>query len=177
MPERLVKAAGGAYPGDAVGGETTRAVRRLVDSLQGSLPMRRTEPLSLLEISDTHGDFQFRGDGTKARPPQYDRDVTAFFPFQVRPGRYVAAAYVMTRNLAELYDQGAAQSDPGRYDMPEALFRLTIGGVKGSLARVSATDPLTGSSVPVKVIARRGTRITLELPLTDSPRLLTLTEQ
>ncbi len=172
-----LKAAGGDYPGDGVGGETTRAVRRLVDSLQGSLPMRRTEPLSLLEISDTHGHFQFRGDGTRARPPLYDRDVTAFFPFQVRPGRYVAAAYVMTRNLAELYDQGAAQSDPGRYDMPEALFRLTIGGVKGSLARVSATDPLTGSSVPVKVIARQGTRITLELPLTDSPRILTLTER
>ncbi len=172
-----LKAAGGDYPGDGAGGETTRAVRRLVDSVEGSVPMRRTEPLSLLEISDTHGHFQFRGDGTRARPPLYDRDVTAFLPFQVRPGRYVAAAYVMTRNLAELYDQGAAQSDPRRYDMPEALFRLTIGVLKGSLAQVSATDPLTGSSVPVKVIARRGTRITLELPLTDSPRLLTLTER
>jgi hypothetical protein len=131
--------------------------------------------LSLLEISDDHGRFQFRGDGSKAHPTLYDRDVTTFFPFQVRPGRWVAAAYVMTRNLAKLYRRDV--SGPARYDMPPELFRLTIGGLEARPVEVRATDPLTGRSVAVKTLARTGGRIVIELPLTDSPRLISLEQR
>ena len=113
----------GRYPGDNAGGETPRAVRRLVEAFSGAVPLQRTRPLSLLAVSDKHGHFQFRGDGSKEHPTLYDRDVTAFFPFQVRPGRWVAAAYVMTRNLAKLYRPNATGTR--RFDLPAALFRLT----------------------------------------------------
>jgi hypothetical protein len=166
---------GGRYPGADAGGETPRAVRRLVRALAGTVPLVRTRPLSLLAVSDDHGRFQFRGDGSKAHPTLYDRDVTAFFPFQVRPGRWVAAAYVMTRNLAKLYRRDA--SGPSRYDLPPELFRLTIGGLEAGPVDVRATDPLTGRSVPVKEVSRTRGRVVLELPLTDSPRLISLEQR
>jgi hypothetical protein len=172
--ERLHRS-GGRYPGADAGGATPRAVRRLVRALVGAVPLRRTQPLSLLAVSDDHGHRQFNGDGSKAHPPLYDRDVTAFFPFQVRPGRWVAAAYVMTRSLAKLYRPRA--SGPSRYDLPAAPFRLTIGGLKAAPVEVRATDPLTGRSVPVKVLSRSGDRVVIELPLTDSPRLVSLDQR
>jgi hypothetical protein len=169
--ERLHRS-GGQYPGADAGGETPRAVRRLVRALAGAVPLRRTRPLSLLAVSDDHNHFQFAGDGSEGHPRLYDRDVTAFFPFQVRPGRWVAAAYVMTRSLAKLYRPGV--SEPSRYDLPAAPFRLTIGGLKAGPIQVEATDPLTGRAVPVKVLSRNGGRVVLELRLTDSPRLVSL---
>jgi hypothetical protein len=167
----------GAYPGDAAGGETPRAVRRLVGALAGAQPLDKVRPLSLLEVSDRHDHKQFEGDGTAAHPPLYDRDVLAFFPFQVRPGRYVVPVYVMTRNLAKLYRPGAPASDHSRYDLPPERFTLTIGGLRSTHVVARATDPLTGATVPVKVVSRRRERLVVELPVTDAPRLLTLTAQ
>lgn len=164
----------GAYPGDAAGGATTQAVGRLARSLRGARRLRATRPLSLLAVSDDHGHVQFEGDGTRAHPPLFDRDVLAFFPFQLAPRRWLAAVYVMTRNLAKPYGQG---SDPRRYDLPAEDFRITIGGVNGRRLRVRATDPLYGTSVGVKVVSRGRHRATIEMPATDSPRLLSLSQR
>ncbi len=106
-------------------------------------------------------------------PPLYDRDVLAFFPFQLAPGRWVAAVYVMTRNLAEPYGDG---SGPRRYDLPEGKFRITVGGLDGARVRVGATDPLSGHSAPAKVVSRERSQATIELAATDSPRLLSLSQ-
>jgi hypothetical protein len=159
------------YPEQKGGGETLRAVRRLAFALRDADPLDRTDPLSLLQISEDHGNRQFEGDGTPAHPPLYDRDVVAFFPFQLRHGAYLAAAYVMTRNLAKLYDDdgGIASS---RYDLPAERFRLRIGGLPAERVNVTATDPLTGRAVPVDLKQRTGDQIELEVPLTDSPRLM-----
>jgi hypothetical protein len=158
-------------PGEPGGGETLRAVRRLAAALRGAKELKRTRPLSLLEISDHHDNKQFDGDGTSAHPPLYDRDVLAFFPFQLRDGEYLAATYVMTRNLAKPYGE---KGEPDRFDLPEERFRLRIGGLDGRRAEVSATDPLTGQSVAVEVEERVRGGLTVALPLTDSPRLLRL---
>ena len=164
----------GRYPGDNAGGGDApcRAPSR---GGIGAVPLPRTRPLSLLAVSDKHGHFQFQGDGSKEHPTLNDRDVTAFFPFQVRPGRWVAAAYVMTRNLAKLYRPNATGTS--RFDLPAARFRLTIGGLKARPVEAQATDPLTGKSVPVKVLSRTGGRVVLELRLTDSPRLISLEQE
>jgi hypothetical protein len=57
------------------------------------------------------------------------------------------------------------------------VFRLTIGGLEAGPVDVRATDPLTGRSVPVKVLARKGGTVVVELPLTDSPRLISLEQR
>ncbi|HLM09706.1 MAG TPA: hypothetical protein VK307_08340, partial [Thermoleophilaceae bacterium] len=131
--------------------------------------------LSLEEIGDYAGNTQFDGDGTADHPPLYNRDVLAFLPFQVSSNRFVIPIYVMTTNVAKTYP-GHASTDPTRYDMPPETYRLTIGNIRGTGADVSAFDPLTGADVSVTVVSRASERIVVELPVTDSPRLLTLEE-
>jgi hypothetical protein len=167
----------GAYPGDSAGGEAPTAIRRLVQSLAGATAMRKTRRLSLHRVSDRHNHRQFAGGGSAAHPPLYNRDVLAFLPFQLRPGAYVAAVYVMTRDLSKVYRPSARQSDPTRYDLPPERFRLTIGGLRTSRVSARASDPLTGATVPVKVRRKGRTRVAVELPVTDSPRMLRLVER
>jgi len=168
-----VDAAGGAYPGDNAGGETMAAMRRMMARLAGPDQVSGRQ-LSLQAISDSQNQIQFAGDGTSAHPNLYNRDVLAFLPFQVTDNRFVIPTYIMTRNIAELYRPDAPTSDPSRYDLPPADYQLTIGGVDGSMASVSAYDPLTDASTPVTVVARAPNHLVIEMPLTDSPRLLEL---
>jgi hypothetical protein len=167
-----VDASGGAYPGVDAGGATMTAMRRMMARFSGPDQISARQ-LSLQSISDDHDQFQFAGDGSSAHPPLYNRDVLAFLPFQVSDNRFVIPVYIMTRNIAKLYQPGAPASDPSRFDLPPASYRLTIGGVDGSRASVSAYDPLSDTSVPVTATGAPD-RLVVEMPLTDSPRLLEL---
>jgi hypothetical protein len=168
---------GGAYPGDDRGGEAMMGFRRLAAALAGARQLRQTRSLSLQEIGDYEGHKQFDGDGTAAHPPLYDRDVVGFFPYQLDDHRFVVSTYVMTRSIVKLYRPNAPRDDSTRYDLPEARFRLTIGGLRtGAGVDVRATDPLSGRSVPTRVVSGAGDTLVVELPLTDSPRLLTIAE-
>ncbi|HKN93339.1 MAG TPA: hypothetical protein VJU60_03315, partial [Thermoleophilaceae bacterium] len=162
------------YPGDTAGGTIIDTIRRLAASLNGATTISSPRSLTLSDIGDFNGHKQFSGDGTAAHPALYNRDVVAFFPFQVNTHRFVIPTYVMTRSLATVYKPSAPASDPTRFDMPPEWYRLTIDGVDGSAANVSATDPLTGDSVGVDAVARTSSSITVDIPLTDSPRLLTI---
>jgi hypothetical protein len=166
----------GSYPGDGAGGEVMDSVRRLIGAFSGATSIASPRSLSLQQIGDYAGHAQFAGDGTAAHPTLYNRDVVAFLPFQVTSSRFVIPVYVMTTDMGKIYKPSAPTTDPTRFDMPPESYRLTIGGVKGSGAKVSATDPLTGSTVPVKVVSRGTSQVALELGVTDSPRLLTIQE-
>jgi hypothetical protein len=173
-----VRDGGGAYPGDGAGGETMMAVRRLAASLSGAGPVLDPRSLTLEEVADYEGRRQFAGDGTAAHPSLLDRDVVGFFPFQVNEGRFVVPVYVMTRNVAKLYQPGAPADDRTRFDLPESRYRLTIGGLRNAAGmQVQVTDPLSGYSTPTRVVSRSGDRLVVETLLTDSPRLLVLEEQ
>jgi hypothetical protein len=162
-------------PAAAGGGASLRAVRSLTGALEeGAGPISRRRTLQLRSISDTHNAEQFAGDGTSAHPPLYDRDVIGFFPYQVSNGRVVVATYVMTRDLLHPYRTDLASSDPRRYDMPPEWFRLTIGGVSGIDHAVSLSDPLSGHSAGVRVVSRTHGELVVDVALTDSPRLLSL---
>jgi hypothetical protein len=165
----------GVYPGDRAGGEVLNSVKRLVDGLPaGGIAQPRA--LSLERIGDYAGNLQFQGDGTADHPSLYNRDVLAFLPFQSTTRRFVVAVYVMTSNLARNYKPGAPNTDPTRFDMPPETYRLTIGGTGGPGVIVKASDPLTGKTVPVTVISNDPGRLVVELPVTDSPRLLRIDE-
>jgi hypothetical protein len=161
-------------PGAAGGGPVLRALRRFTLAFAGPPRLGRRLRLTLDAISTRSTGVQFEGDGTPAHPPLADRDVVAFLPFQVTDRRVVAPVYVMTRDLLRPYRARLAGSDPRRFDLPPEAFRLTVGGVAGLGRSVRATDPLTGRAVPVRVISRARDRLVVELPLTDSPRLLVL---
>lgn len=165
----------GVYPGDRAGGEVLNAVWRVTQALAGA-DQTAPRPLQLLRIGDYAGNKQFEGDGTADHPPLYNRDVLAFLPFQVNARRFVVAVYVMTVNIAKKYNAAAPNTDPTRFDMPPETYRLTIGNTGGPGTTVSATDPLTGKGVPVTVVANDPGQLVVELPVTDSPRLLTIRE-
>jgi hypothetical protein len=78
----------------------------------------------------------------------------------------------MTRDVAHLYDPSKPTSDPTRYDLPPEAYRLELGGVDGQTATVSAYDPLSDTTVKADVVARGTDSVTVQLDLTDSPRLL-----
>jgi hypothetical protein len=158
------------------GGLTMRAVRRLVATLHGAATIRHPRQLTLQAIAQESNAAQFAGGGTPALPPLYDRDVLAVFPFQVSAHRFVSAVYIMTRDLTHAYtSRPRATLTP--YDMPAERFRLTIGNVAADYVRVSLSDPLTGLRLPVRVVARAARSVTVQLPVTDSPRMLTLVDR
>jgi hypothetical protein len=158
------------------GGETMTAVHRLVEALRGPSSIAERRSLTLQAIADRDDHRQFDGDGTAGHPPLYNRDVVAVLPFQVDSNRFVVPAYVMTRDMARLYKPTAPASDVARYDLPPETYRLTLGGVRGDRLMARATDPLTGSAVPVTIVSRAPDQAVLEVPLTDSPRLLVLSD-
>ncbi|MGA2009355.1 MAG: hypothetical protein ABSH51_02300 [Solirubrobacteraceae bacterium] len=160
------------YPGDGAGGLTMRALARMSFTLAGAQPIADPRALRLDAVSSDSVATQF-GNGESGRPTLPNRDVLAFFPFQVSAHRFVSSVYVMTRDLTHDY---GPDPEPGQtsYDLPPESFRLTIGGVDAAQATVSLLDPLTGAQRPATIVARVGSRIVVSLAVTDSPQMLTI---
>ena len=171
-----LKNTGGEAPDRALGGETMDSVRRLTEAMAGTEQIERPRSISLDTLTDYAEQVQFEGNGTTAFPPLHDRDVFAFFPFQVNASRFVIPVYVMTRNVAKIYRTDFPPSDPRRFDLPPETYRMAIGGVDGRSVAVSALDPLTGEKVPVQVVSGSPDQVVVQMGVTDSPRLLTVQE-
>jgi hypothetical protein len=167
---KAIKSDPTTYPGDDAGGDVTHAVRRLVAATDGTAPIMKPRQLSLQRLDDFSGAKQFEGNGTPQFPALFDRDVFAFLPFQINDHRFMISTYVMTRNIAKVYD--SSSKSPSRFDLPDETYRMTIGGIDGPTASVSATDPLTGATVPVQIVSRGSGQVVVQMPVSDSPRLL-----
>jgi hypothetical protein len=50
----------------------------------------------------------------------------------------------------------------------------TLAGVGGLGRSIALFDPLAGTSDPLQVVSRTGDTLVVDVPLTDSPRLLVL---
>ena len=150
-----------------------QAIGRMTATLAGAEPIAQPRQLTLTAIAQDGDDSQFTGNGTGAFPTLYNRDVLAFFPFQVSQNKFVAAVYVMTSDLTHYYTAFPA---PGYtpYDLPAESYQLTIGNVDGPNASVSLTDPLTGQQQPATIVSRSASQIVVQLQATDSPRMLTI---
>lgn len=177
---KVVATNGNQYPADdsALTSPTMNAVRRLTTAMSGNISASAVHPITLQRIEEPVSEIQFEGDPATANenpnphPPLYNRDVLGFFPFQASAKKYVVPIYVMTRNMAYVYKSDGASDDVARFDMPAEVFRLTIGGVSGSGAKVSLYDPLNDKTYPVKTLSANGSQLKVEIGVTDSPRLL-----
>lgn len=155
------------------GGTALTALHRLTATLkQGATPITKPQSVSLEAVTGSTDDVQFAGDGTAVHPPLYDADVVGYFPYQTSNTRVAIALYVMTRDLMHVYQPSLGAGDPARYDMPPERFRLTLDGVETLGRSISLFDPLDGTSDPVQVVSRSGDELVVDVPLTDSPRLL-----
>jgi hypothetical protein len=157
------------------GGPALTALGRLTQTLaNGAAAISLPKSLNLLSVTDTHNHAQFAGDGTSAHPPLYDRNVLGFFPYQVSNSRVAIGLYVMTRNLLQAWQPALATTNPARYDLPAEHFTLTISGIGGLGSSVSMSDPMTGATVPLTVVSRATDSMVVDVPLTDSPRVLVI---
>ena len=138
----------------------SRIVAKMSEGLD--LNLINTRPLEVVSISDTHDLYQFEGDGSKAHPHLYNRDVFAFLPFQVNAKRFVIPYYIMTRDIAKALE-------------PEK-FTVKIEGIK-AVSSVTAYDPIENKDVSVKVKNKAKNSLTLEMIATDYPYLLTIQER
>jgi hypothetical protein len=168
--------AGTAYPGDDAGGQALVALRRLAAAAAGPAEVDERRALSLSGVSGGDGGAEFAGDGTAAHPDLAHRDLVTAFPFQAGERRFVVGAYVMTRDLERVRQPALAPDDPARHDLAPAAYRLRLSGLRSCDLSLSATDPLAGAPVPASLIDCSVPEATIELPLTDSPRLLEISE-
>jgi hypothetical protein len=98
-------------------------------------------------------------EGNDQHPPLWQREAFAVLPFQVDERSFVIAYYAMTNDITKPF--------------PAQTYRVKIGGLP-SEAEVSDYDPILNESLPVKIVDSTPTAITVELPVTDYPRLLSL---
>jgi hypothetical protein len=164
-----------AYPGLAAAGEAMLAMQRFTQALAGATSLAKERDVTLDGLIDYAGNIQFKGSEAF---PGYDfpdltnKDCFFFQPIQVNEGKLVVPVYVMTRDITHEY----SGTGPTRFDLPEEKYRLTIGGVKGTGAVVSVLDPITGASIPLTIVEATGSKLVVELKVTDYPRLITIQE-
>jgi hypothetical protein len=154
--------------------EPAAALTRLVAAFADAGPTTTQRQIKVRSIAACDDGVQFGGDGSDAHPSLRNRDVVAVFPFQTSDRSFVLAAYVMTRDLGRVY---GASGDPTRLDLPGTRYTLRLGGLDASRLTATATDPLTGANVPASVERAPSGDVLLRVPLTDSPRLVTLQER
>ncbi|MBV9852559.1 MAG: hypothetical protein JO250_23080 [Armatimonadetes bacterium] len=170
-----------AYPADdsALTSPVLRVIGNIAakmrPGLDPTLTLQTTRRITLDRIADTHDHAQFAGDGTAAHPPLHDRDVFAFLPFQVNARTFVIPYYVMTRDVYRVYNPSATGGY--QYDMPAEDFTLTVGGLHGRRASVTAYDPLNDRRVAVKKLGGDARTLAVRVPAVDYPYLLIVRER
>jgi len=91
------------------------------------------------------------------------RDLFALLPFQVNGRKFVFAYYVVspTYSIEDLKDE---------------VYRVKIHPVDGNRCKVFCYDPLTDSSVKIRVRDRSTKSLTIDLSTIDTPRLIVVEE-
>ncbi len=93
----------------------------------------------------------------------YFRHLFAVLPFQVNARKFVFAVYVMSPTYPE-------------EDLKDVTYRLTLRPLAGRSAKVRYYDPLADRDLPARIHERGPASLALDLPVTDTPRLLVVEE-
>jgi hypothetical protein len=141
--------------GAPAGGAVLGALGRLTSRFAPGEDAHRGRSLHLRDVRACAG-VEAEIEGEREAPR------IAFFPFQRGGGSFVAAVYVMTTDLLRA-------SDP-----PATPHLLVLSGTHPR--RVSLYDPLDDVTLPLVPFTTHGDEVRIQLPLTDSPRLLLLEE-
>jgi hypothetical protein len=153
-----------------------KVMTRVAQFMKRGEPLKVTRPLAVIELVEHQPRLVFKGDGTPEHPDRFNRDDFACLPFQMAADKYAIPYYVVTRNMVQDRTPSLNPLDPGRYDMPEQTFDLTLGNFRGTGAKVSAWDPLTDKSVAVTVLSSSQNTLKVRLLTVDYPRFLVVEE-
>jgi len=138
----------------------TRALQRFTARFEGA---RAVTPVRQLSVAVTRAGpvrpaYANDPDGKVVAP----EDVVAVLPFQSDARKFVIVTYVMTEDFPR--------------DLAPQAYRIRLEGVAGRGARIQYYDPLDDRTVPVRVLTRGANDVVVQLDLTDTPRLLEITE-
>ena len=140
-----------------------------------TIPIPR--PLSVGAIVEHTPLLLQKGNGTAAHPDYFARDRLAILPFQTDDARFVVALYIVTPDVIHAWQPDADIFDPARYQLPDQTFDITLTNINGTRAQVRYYDPVADATLTATTIATTPDTLTVRLPLTDSPRLLEITER
>lgn len=156
----------GAHDADALGfgvlgadgraGAALQALRRMTDLFAPAREVVRARPLDVQVMPVGRVPAPYRNDpeGRVVAP----EDLVALLPFDTGTGRLLIVAYVMSEDFPR--------------DLPPQRFRIELGSVAADGATLRLHDPLAGTVEAVRAVAQSQRSITLELALTDAPRVL-----
>ncbi|HSX47740.1 MAG TPA: Ig-like domain-containing protein, partial [Patescibacteria group bacterium] len=159
------------YPGDSAGGTIMQTLQRFTNAFSAAKPITAPINLSLNQLDDYTGNIQFKGNGSLQYPNLYNRDMFGFFPYQLTNTSFLIPVYVQTLDIEKIYNSG--DTNVTKFDMPSETYRLTIGRLNSNAVNsVSLYDPLTQAKPGVNILSRSSNNLVIEVPVTDSPRLL-----
>ena len=155
-----------------------RGLGWLTRQMEASEPITAPRRLSVEELWEYKPRLMFAGDGSAARPHQWNRDWFAFLPYQLAAGKFLVPYYVATVDAYFAWNPERDIFDPARYAMPEQEFEVVVGNCAGADAKVSAYDPLTNESVPVELVKEKcsANRLAVKVKSVDYPRFLLIEE-
>lgn len=137
------------------------SLRRAVKVFAGAVPVPKPRPfdVSYARLGSDRAVFEM----PEGKPMLRLSDLFAVLPFQVNDAKFVLALYEMTPSY-------------NIEDKKDTPYRITLRPVKAAACRVAYYDPLADKALPVKVVQRGEDALTIELPVIDTPRLLSLEE-
>ena len=178
---QLAETPGATYPADdaSVTSPEMAAVGNVAQlfsrGLDPTLTTATTRSVMLNFVTEASDATQFTGDGTAAHPSLYDADLFTFLPYQVNATTFTIPYYVMTRDITQVQQPGL--SGGHQYDLPSEPFSLSLSGVHGNVATVTAYDPINNVYVPVTITGRGSDTLNMTVPATDYPYILTIHDQ
>ena len=137
-----------------------RALRRLVSRFSGAMPLETPRPIgvSLERIGGRVGVFADDPEGRYLS----QEDVVAVLPYQVHEHKFVIGLYVMTQDFPN--------------DLPPQEYRIGFSGVGKNGVEIEFHDPLADVPLSARRLDGPTDALSLQVALTDVPRLLEVTE-
>lgn len=160
----------------AKAGPQLAVLKNVADLMKSGRRIDSPRPLKVTELTEYNPRLVFAGDGTPEHPDRYHRDDFAVLPYQLSDLKFAIGYYVVTRNVANVWNPSLPVLDPSRYSMPDQTFELTLANVVGKGAKVSAYDPMTNQTEPVEILKADNTSLTVKVKSADYPRFLILEE-
>ncbi len=144
---------------DQIATPPLRAIQNLTNAFAQSVAIANPNQLAV-DVTALGDQSQiFAGDSS--HPPLWSREVCTVLPFQVSANKYIVALYTMTFDITAPAE--------------EASYRFAVTGCGQQPNDVQLYDPLTDTSIPIPVTSVNSDGATVELSISNTPRLLIIT--
>ena len=158
-------------------GPQLQAIRNVVALIEKGEPIEQPRFVGVEHIQSFDTGTVYNGKGTPELPDRYQVEDLAVMPYQLKENVYAIAYYIVTRDITQSWNMDEDLLNPQRYTMPEQTYQVTLTNIYGKDAEVSAYDPINNSYLRTQVIDATDSTLTVQVPVTDTPRFLLIEEK